>query len=283
MTEQQDAYALINKLRADQVIGESQFMTIYMALEAAPPSVEALQEELAVRNEDVEREVHIGNEYLARIATLEATNAAQAEQLAEAHAAMQEFVDRCDAGEARSSYTYAKFKALLQSIPPEPQATVELTDEEIIRIAAESGVCQTNQVDMFSAHKENLIEFARALNQRQAVKTEPVAYGLFWKNHEGKEVLQFPVAGLEDGCKDDLKHYSPEVQKQMTIRPLYTEPLSAAQGVPEGMVLVPKEPTEAMLHAARFYDKELPYTLATCYRAMLSAAPEQAESKEGKL
>lgn len=32
--------------------------------------------------------------------------------------AMQEFVDRCDRGEVRSKYTYAKFKALLDTKAP---------------------------------------------------------------------------------------------------------------------------------------------------------------------
>ncbi len=31
------------------------------------------------------------------------------------HAAMQEFVDRCDKGEVRSTKTYTKFKAILEA------------------------------------------------------------------------------------------------------------------------------------------------------------------------
>lgn len=51
---------------------------------------------------------------------------------------------------------------------------------------------------------------------------------------------------------------------------------SASQGevkVPEGFALVPKDPTPEMVHAARFYSGELPTTAATCYRAMIAAAP----------
>lgn len=45
-----------------------------------------------------------------------------------------------------------------------------LTDLELQRLAAESGVCQTNQVDMFSAHKENLRDFAKAIARHLSTK-----------------------------------------------------------------------------------------------------------------
>lgn len=47
---------------------------------------------------------------------------------------------------------------------------------------------------------------------------------------------------------------------------------------PEKWQLVPKEPTEEMVHATRFY-KEGTHTLATAYRAMLQAAPQPEQDE----
>ena len=49
-------------------------------------------------------------------------------EIGRAHEAMQEFVDRCDAGEVLSKYTYAKFKRILDPAqggraPAEPGKT----------------------------------------------------------------------------------------------------------------------------------------------------------------
>jgi len=57
--------------------------------------------------------VHSSDECLAIARKGAALLKDQQSQLERLRGAMQEFVDRCDRGEVRSRYTYAKFKALL--------------------------------------------------------------------------------------------------------------------------------------------------------------------------
>lgn len=138
-----------------------------------------------------------------RIADLEATNAAQAEQLAKLDATLREIHRAADSQKVWAGqeykYPYLAKKivdlcALIQpSTPAEPQAGVELTDEEIDRIAVDMAILSgiipdelAKRVGCFNGERyartvyhNELRLFARAieraLNQRQAVKAEPLS------------------------------------------------------------------------------------------------------------
>jgi hypothetical protein len=348
MTEQQDAYALINKLRADQVIGESQFMTIYMALEAAPPSVEALNkpidcavcqgtggegecicltcegtgyaDPLVIENARLKSQVQTAFEIVNRgvalmtheqvgqwagvgsfthqstddyyteaeiigqlrftvaalneeLSAANTTNAAQAEQLvkleqqlAESAANVVGWCQKIEQLEAQLSsdddaigevviegmgigdaqivrfHMYKEIppvgtklysRPLLQSsIPPEPQAGVELTDEEIVRLFA--SYWEKTQTHPCNISPDNaVIEFARALNQRQTVKPfQPTNdhYAGNWEEDFSHENGEYQCRCT--GCGLMFIGHKRRVTCKLCAN--HAEPLSAAQGVPEG-------------------------------------------------
>lgn len=62
----------------------------------------------------------------------------------------------------------------------------------------------------------------------------------------------------------------------MALAPSYP---SAPVPVPEGWQLVPKEPTPEILSAGQDAGKGVAWSYATCYRAMLAAAPQYNEGE----
>jgi hypothetical protein len=280
------------------------------AVAPVPPSVEALRIEADAMERALSlQETHL-DKHVATIATLEATNAAQAEQLATACLMLsvgfgnaQQFAKICDQvqqeQEGDGEYGTAAaacaqrireairgFAALQSSIPPEPQAGVELTDALIAAEAVRKSLAEkyqqgidTNSADMGGncdwARLEGavkVVQALRALNQRQAVKAEPI---------------KLPAKNACFYCGED--HGNLPCPGQSPIAK--PKPLSAAQRVPEGMVLIPGSALRWLFGEEGkfecpperyFRGHPAPFWWRSVFRDKLSAAPEQAESKEGK-
>jgi hypothetical protein len=226
--------------------------------------------------------------------------------------------------------------ALLQSsIPPEPQAGVELTDDEI----NELWVTQKHpKVHNFARAIE------RALNQRQAVKAGPTKYKspvdaandidlfyiaerlaeLWHAGHSwdgGNARLIDPKFVYVSDVLPLFQQYADQAIGKYIASVAKPEPLSAAQGVPEGMALpelddglveilgrpnfhcinlanllrrsgrdIPRKSEYEQAHVLHFLLSAYLTVGPESWREqiqhecnlMLSAAPEQAESKEGK-
>jgi HAMP domain-containing protein len=199
------------------------------ALETAPPSVEALQKEV----ERLTHEISIREAEFCEVngdnQALRTTNAAQAEQLA----AMTEFANK---------WRQSAIEAMA-----EPQATVELTDV----CAAIRRVLKHHKLTEFG---DGVVEadiahaVVSALNQRQAVKTEPDS-GVYWRPIETVPVTKDEVLAYSKNGNQWMVN-GLYLRSQMQEYPgFYThwsplpagpdsepkqEPLSAAQGVPEG-------------------------------------------------
>ena len=209
---------------------------------------------------------------------LRAINAAQAEQLAELQNKYEELRSVIDGGSESMTHADA-VAALLQSTPAEPQAGVELTDALIAAEAVRKSLAEkyqqgidTNSADMGGncdwARLEGavkVVQALRALNQRQAVKAEPVL-GISVDKAGRIDYHDWVSASLPAG---DYK--------------LYTEPLSAAQGVPEYNWFVGKAGDEYIQSVAYKGQHTLPAQFRwndlfnVLLKAALSAAPEQAE------
>jgi hypothetical protein len=311
-------------------------------IEQLEAAYKALQELLRAENELVQKwydEWFDCNELLNtandRIATLEATNAAQAEQLAEAKAEAQEMGQRyldassemdqvCDKlGIERDlplerileNIDQLQFEhaALLQSsIPPEPQAGVELTFDIIEDVLPDGPMLDDGRIAVSAQQLHNFARaIERALNQRQAVKAEPrdertwMIPGYIELRGMVKEWHATAVSLGFDSISQALRATQDRDSK----------PLSAAQGVPERWLPIETAPTDGtviialqcwiyhtdaarrphyVLHEVFFNDDggwevvedgeildedSLTHWLP---RTLLPAAPEQAESKEGK-
>jgi hypothetical protein len=250
-------------------------------------------------------------------------------------------LERLAVDKIAEKHLLAAWKASQQSsIPPEPKAGVELTDvpkPEIDRMDIGGNrvlgysVAQF-QVEITKRDHENarlhnelahaglqITSMRQSLNQRQAVKAEPIYLenGLRCKVHDrgldGGAILGLPESMIGQWVAfvdaTDNKH----MQK--------TKPLSAAQGVPEGMALpelddglveilgrpnfhcinlanllrrsgrdIPRKSEYEQAHVLHFLLSAYLTVGPESWREqiqhecnlMLSAAPEQAESKEGK-
>jgi hypothetical protein len=291
------------------------------AVAPVPPSVEALRIEADAMERALSlQETHL-DKHVATIATLEATNAAQAEQLATACLMLsvgfgnaQQFAKICDQvqqeQEGDGEYGTAAaacaqrireairgFAALQSSIPPEPQAGVELTDEdirEIIRVAVSEGRLSWLGYDLDENEKYTIPSLSpyhyqlaraieRALNQRQAVKAEPQGFDAEFLSKRLSRVAK--LAGVR--MPENFTHEQ-VVETAGTILGQIASVLeSAAQGVPEGWVIVPKMLTSKMADAIRdaVENRQFISWPANCWEnaievaPKLSAAPEQSESK----
>jgi hypothetical protein len=217
----------------------------------APPSVEALRIEADAMERALSlQETHL-DKHVATIATLEATNAAQAEQLVKL--------------EIEAKYNFDLYQDLGQEMAKEPQAGVELTDEESTEI---EGICYSIQECKLTPERA-VRAIERALNQRQAVKAEPcpLCHGI-----TVEERVQEENTAFEAGRK-------------------FERELSAAQGVPEEYYADENEIIvfyQAMNDAGR--EENWPCNMRhrinmglSAIHKRRSAAPEQAEIKEGKL
>jgi hypothetical protein len=229
------------------------------AILAHIPAVKALQEEVErLRTEMEEQQItRLANyavnlaKYGDRITTLEATNAAQAEQLVKL--------------EIEAKYNFDLYQDLGQEMAKEPQAGVELTDEESTEI---EGICYSIQECKLTPERA-VRAIERALNQRQAVKAEPcpLCHGI-----TVEERVQEENTAFEAGRK-------------------FERELSAAQGVPEEYYADENEIIvfyQAMNDAGR--EENWPCNMRhrinmglSAIHKRRSAAPEQAEIKEGKL
>lgn len=113
-------------------------------------------------------------------------------------------------------------------------------------------------MDDIAAERDKLLE-----QVRMAREQEPVAYG---------DRLGTSLQNAYCRPHDAIHGYAPPFHWMRHMTPLYAIPPIAAQQVPEGWQLVPKEPTEEMLEKVwTNQDKEL---LIAEYRAMLAAAPK---------
>lgn len=162
---------------------------------------------------------------LQRIATLEATNAAQAEQLANLESALRRlyrgYVNTVENGRSRiidlggecdpvdvmeqSDPLLIEMRALLQSsAPAEPQAGVELTDERksrsVLDLWSNPLFSVEQRLDYAVAEVRDLRRLLdaasrRHLNQRQAVKAEPKLFTEY--NEEVSRMIWLPTEQAE--------------------------------------------------------------------------------------
>jgi hypothetical protein len=194
--------------------------------------------------------------------------------------------------------------ALLQSsIPPEPQAGVELiSDLDILDLAED--FYHTERPSSYEPYTTfNPLPFARAiieraLNQRQAVKAEPAKYkspvdaandidlfyiaerlaelwhaGHSWEG--GKSRLIDPKFVYVSDVLPLFQQYADQAIGKYIASVAKPEPLSAAQGVPERLYL--GHPRVTLAHPLLADGFICGWN--ECRAAMLSAAPEQAETK----
>jgi uncharacterized coiled-coil protein SlyX len=269
---------------------------------------------------------------------LESTNAAQAEQLAKLNPILTQLsgmwnqhpedvkallMEHGDMAKALNNLS-----TLLQSSsPPEPQATVELTDDEVRAafIEAHGGDAAYYDSHGYEIRWTTRI-VQRALNQRQAVKAEPQKvpaseYQLL------RTVFEHARSFLRYNGIDKARVHAAVDSLDAAVEAVKdfdggAEPLSAAQGVPEGMAgkfyLQNSQGTvgnEMMwwgldgrgyttnLNKAHLFTEDEALTQQRCRAtdipwpaeyvrshahpsvtngALWDAAPEQAESKEGK-
>lgn len=115
----------------------------------------------------------------------------------------------------------------------------------------------------------------------------------YWRNGAPLYTKADPPAGSESRALQALRYYRDEcsgAEPSISVfHQMMEEALSAHPSSPEGMVMVPKEPTKAMLLAGSA-DLRLGDCIGTltraaeCYRAMLEAAPPttSAGSRKGE-
>jgi hypothetical protein len=128
-------------------------------------------------------------------------------------------------------------------------------------------------------------------NQRKAQELD--------MGYEGVSLPSTPLPGSarQDGCQDEIRAAFErkfplavwDVAAGGYTQEMYTYALAGyrtaalqqpVQAVPDGMVLVPREATEAMMHAAEDVPAPRPYGAA--WRAMIAAAPVFAPGEPGQ-
>jgi hypothetical protein len=270
MTEQQDKacaiyqvrskdgkhWSEVSKPRFDFYQDSTEIGVEVRILYTAPPSVEALTKEVEELQRENSSRCELHRVVVAANKELRTTNAAQAEQLAAVEAKKEEWrklclqydaqrmmfrdllqwVDKyvsCALSGSIKEAVSAPLPALLQSsIPPEPQAGLELTEEDVERKFAEQWFYSGQK--SYRAHcREWFVRGMQcALNQRQAVKAEPKIIGAIVSLDvsTGDENFGDRIYGRVFAIQDDV------LLVEETGRNFKPEPLSAAHGVPEGMV-----------------------------------------------